>query len=98
MFACISNLIFRKKVFNLKNMQLFSSGYFYTAGGGIGQQWLDDLDCTGQEVDIAQCMSKNWGVTDCNHNEDVWVACCESEVSYDHQPAAKSTGVKSLFF
>ncbi|WAR17670.1 DMBT1-like protein, partial [Mya arenaria] len=53
-----------------------NTGYFYTGGGGSGAQWLDDLECTGRENDIAQCMSKNWGITDCTHEEDVWLSCC----------------------
>ncbi|KAH3710081.1 hypothetical protein DPMN_069547 [Dreissena polymorpha] len=51
------------------------TGYFYTGGGGAGRQWLDDLQCSGREADIGQCMSKNWGVTDCGHDEDIWLAC-----------------------
>ncbi|XP_052762890.1 scavenger receptor cysteine-rich type 1 protein M130-like [Mya arenaria] len=57
-----------------------NTGYFYTGGGGSGAQWLDDLECTGRENDIAQCMSKNWGITDCTHEEDVWLSC------YPHTP------------
>ena len=72
---------FRYKCVRLKFYCICSSGYFYTGGGGVGEQWLDDVECTGQEVDIAQCMTKNWGVTDCTHHEDVWVACCKYAIN-----------------
>ncbi|KAL4217663.1 Deleted in malignant brain tumors 1 protein-like [Mactra antiquata] len=58
------------------SMGFEKTGYFYTGGGPPGSvQWLDDIDCTGEETDIAQCMVKTWGASDCDHNEDVWVAC-----------------------
>ncbi|XP_053383319.1 deleted in malignant brain tumors 1 protein-like [Mercenaria mercenaria] len=53
-----------------------NAGYIYTGGkGDTGVQWIDDVQCTGDEVDIAQCMVKPWGRTDCSLDEDVWVAC-----------------------
>ncbi|KAK3592490.1 hypothetical protein CHS0354_014989, partial [Potamilus streckersoni] len=46
-----------------------------TGFGGNGPIWLDDLNCTGNENDIAMCMTKRWGEHDCSHSEDVWISC-----------------------
>jgi len=37
--------------------------------------WLDGVQCTGSETNIANCRHKGWGVSDCNHNDDVSIAC-----------------------
>lgn len=52
----------------------FSSAHF---GKGTGSILLDDVDCTGQETDIAQCKFKDqrWGSNNCEHSEDVGVRC-----------------------
>jgi len=40
-----------------------------------GPIWLDDLQCSGTERDIAQCSHRGWGVHNCRHSEDVAVSC-----------------------
>ncbi|CAJ1078577.1 macrophage receptor MARCO [Xyrichtys novacula] len=47
----------------------------YTDGGGSGRIWLDDLHCTGTEADIFDCRHGGIGVNNCQHGEDVGVAC-----------------------
>ncbi|XP_062415776.1 deleted in malignant brain tumors 1 protein-like [Pungitius pungitius] len=47
-------------------------------GRGKGQVWLDDLDCTGHEMSIADCPHRGFGEHDCDHNEDASVVCSES--------------------
>jgi len=38
--------------------------------------WLDEVNCTGTEMDIASCQHNGWGVHDCDHNiEDVFIKC-----------------------
>ena len=44
-------------------------------GRGIGQIWLDDMNCLGNESDIAFCGHRGWGNTNCAHYEDVGVVC-----------------------
>lgn len=39
-------------------------------GSGSGQIWLDNVNCAGNEANIADCQSRGWGVADCTHNED----------------------------
>nr|XP_015213757.1 PREDICTED: macrophage receptor MARCO [Lepisosteus oculatus] len=47
----------------------------FTAGGGTGKIWLDDLKCTGTESSIFRCTSNGMGVNNCGHSEDAGVNC-----------------------
>ncbi|XP_023120100.2 galectin-3-binding protein B [Amphiprion ocellaris] len=44
-------------------------------GQAPGPIWLDDINCKGTEKQLATCVFKNWGETDCSHKEDVGVVC-----------------------
>ncbi|XP_028407291.1 deleted in malignant brain tumors 1 protein-like [Dendronephthya gigantea] len=50
---------------------------------GSGQVWLQSVDCTGSERDIARCSHSGWGVTsyDCKHSKDVGVECSRIDFS-----------------
>ena len=38
--------------------------------------WLDDVGCSGNESDIADCSHNGWGVVGlCDHSEDAGVKC-----------------------
>ena len=45
-------------------------------GSGMGQIWLDDLHCEGNETSLFNC-NKNYatGVHNCGHQEDVGAIC-----------------------
>jgi hypothetical protein len=44
-------------------------------GYGFGRVWLDDMNCTGDETHISQCLTKAIGDHDCSHLEDVGLEC-----------------------
>ena len=44
-------------------------------GAGNGTIWLDDVRCRGMEPNIAHCQHRAWGSNNCEHKEDVSVAC-----------------------
>ncbi|XP_050196437.1 macrophage receptor MARCO isoform X2 [Myiozetetes cayanensis] len=47
----------------------------FTAGGGTGTIWLDEVNCSGTESSIFSCAKNSWGSHNCNHNEDAGVEC-----------------------
>merc|ERR1712087_229468 len=44
-------------------------------GQGTGNVLLDNVVCTGDEENIAQCRHRGFNVSNCNHNEDAGVIC-----------------------
>jgi len=40
--------------------------------------WLDGVDCTGSEDSIVDCKHRAWGINDCNHDDDVSIACYDN--------------------
>ena len=49
---------------------------FYGQGSGI--IWLDEVDCSGTEFTIGNCLHNGWGFEDCDHYEDAGVKCSAS--------------------
>ena len=49
-----------------------SGRYFGTVDGPI---FLDEVNCTGAEENILECLSVDAGVHDCSHFQDVGVVC-----------------------
>ncbi|XP_072167399.1 scavenger receptor cysteine-rich domain superfamily protein-like [Diadema setosum] len=50
-------------------------------GGGEDDQpiFMDNVDCTGSEVELADCDFWGWGDHNCQHSEDAGVRCSDPE-------------------
>lgn len=44
-------------------------------GAGGGSILMDDVNCGGKELDIADCGFLGWFTNDCSHGEDVGLSC-----------------------
>uniref|UniRef100_A0A8C9FWX7 Soluble scavenger receptor cysteine-rich domain-containing protein SSC5D n=1 Tax=Pavo cristatus TaxID=9049 RepID=A0A8C9FWX7_PAVCR len=44
-------------------------------GQGHNAIWLDDVNCTGTENNLLECLARPWGEHNCNHAEDAGVVC-----------------------
>ncbi|XP_074873859.1 scavenger receptor cysteine-rich domain-containing protein DMBT1-like [Carettochelys insculpta] len=50
-------------------------------GRGSGTIWLDDIQCRGTEVTLAECRAQPWGANNCHHGEDAGVVCSDAGIS-----------------
>ncbi|XP_072169471.1 scavenger receptor cysteine-rich domain-containing protein DMBT1-like [Diadema setosum] len=52
-----------------------TADYVSSFGEGSGRIWLDDLQCTGSESSLANCVHSGWNNHNCRHSEDAGVRC-----------------------
>ena len=45
------------------------------SGPGEGMVWMENVNCNGSESRLTDCPFGGWGVTSCNHFQDVGVIC-----------------------
>ncbi|XP_021237377.1 deleted in malignant brain tumors 1 protein-like isoform X9 [Numida meleagris] len=50
-------------------------------GRGRNAIWLDDVNCTGTENNLLECLARPWGQHNCNHGEDAGVVCSEGTIT-----------------
>jgi len=89
-------------VINTYNVHCHSSACVYRFVGhvvndvhipGSGPIWLDRVVCpmTSRglcDADLSRCSHRGWGVHDCSHYEDVYIACYQRATTdrpYQHQ-------------
>ena len=58
------------------------TGYGTTYGYASGVVWLSQVDCEGNETNIAQCSFPGWGINNCYHYYDVNVICDSEFINY----------------
>ena len=44
-------------------------------GQGSGDIWMDNVACTGMEIDLQNCSHNGGGYNDCEHDQDAGVIC-----------------------
>lgn len=44
-------------------------------GQGRDAIWLDDVNCTGREDTLSECLARPWGTHNCDHGKDAGVVC-----------------------
>ena len=53
-------------------------------GQGSGQIWIDDVNCVGAELTIANCSHNGWGSHNCGHEKDASVNCTVGTSVYNY--------------
>jgi len=46
--------------------------------------WLDGVQCTGSEDSLTECRHRDWGDSDCDHMDDVSIACYDNTTFAPH--------------
>ncbi|XP_064229692.1 deleted in malignant brain tumors 1 protein-like [Aotus nancymaae] len=68
-------------------LSALSQSYF---DGGTGHIVLDDVQCTGSEAKVWQCMHNGWFSHNCGHHEDASVICSGEHLGAQSTPQGES--------
>ena len=72
-----ARVVCRQLGYTTRNAQALGSARY---GQGSGSILLDDIQCNGNENNLAQCSSDGWYNHNCEHIEDAGVRCGELEI------------------
>ena len=64
-------------------MPVYNIFVFVRFGSGVGPIWLDDVECDGTEIELANCPRNAFGDQNCRHSEDAGVICIP-EIPFPH--------------
>ena len=67
-----AKVVCRQLGMSYENALVKTGAYF---GEGTGPIWLDNVNCTGFEQNVAICKHSGWGVADCGHSRNAGVMC-----------------------
>ncbi|XP_028395739.1 deleted in malignant brain tumors 1 protein-like [Dendronephthya gigantea] len=65
---------------------------------GSGQIWLDNVRCSGNEQNLANCSHRGWGVHDCRHSEDAGVKCIDVSIQLKGPSSSNGVGRVEVFY
>lgn len=68
-------------------------GYF---GPGSGMVLLDNVRCQGTERSLSQCRNDGWGISNCEHSEDVGVICDAPPTTIATTTNSQGSGIDSF--
>ena len=79
---------------------MFSAGALAITSGftnGVGQIWLDNVVCIGNETSLSDCPHQGEGIHNCGHTEDAGVSCSQSESIGKRRFDMRHISLKAVF-
>ena len=70
-YSCICSI----KCFYRNKITVSRGSAYFGAASKTNPIWLDDVHCSGNENNILNCQHKAFGLTNCQHTEDVGIDC-----------------------
>ena len=67
-----ANVVCKQLDYSMGASAAHGTAYF---GEGSGIIWFDDVQCTGSEAHLYDCLNDGVGIHNCRHTEDAGVTC-----------------------